>query len=187
MKVMRMYELLQVEAKVSSSAPLPQALPQELVKVGPLHSRIDAIDEGSVVDAETLVIAKTNAAGGMFGKRIEIVVEDGASIWPNFSEGTRKLTHDEIPAVLGCGTRAPHEALLAVPEKGKGLCCSACYEGLEQPPNFLDLAQGLPESAVTAVSWLDASYGEDSHLIGSAYVWQHESTSSPNRPSLRPL
>ena len=136
MKVMRVYELLQVEAKVSSSAPLPQAIPRELVKVGPLHARIGAIDEGSGVDAETLAIAKAHAAGGMFGKKMEIDVEDCASNWSNFSEGTRKLTGDEIPAVFGCGTRAPHEALPAVSEKGKGLCCSGCCEKLEQPPNF---------------------------------------------------
>ena len=45
-----------------------------------------AISEVSVKDAEMLAIEEINAAGGVLGKQIEPVIEDGASDWPTFAE-----------------------------------------------------------------------------------------------------
>ena len=53
----------------------------DTVKVGLLHSLTGsmAISEKSVRDAEVLAIKEINAAGGVNGKQIEYVEEDGAS------------------------------------------------------------------------------------------------------------
>ena len=53
----------------------------DTVKVGLLHSLSGtmAISETSVRDAELLAIEEINAAGGVLGKQIEAVEEDGAS------------------------------------------------------------------------------------------------------------
>ncbi len=57
---------------------------QTTVKVGILHSLTGtiAIAEASVVDAEKLAIEEINASGGVMGRKIETIVEDGASDWP---------------------------------------------------------------------------------------------------------
>ena len=54
---------------------------QESVKLGLLHSLSGtiAIAEASLVDAEKFAVEEINAAGGVMGRKIEIVVEDGAS------------------------------------------------------------------------------------------------------------
>ena len=63
------------------------------IKVGILHSLSGtmAISEVSVRDSELLAISQINAKGGVLGKKIVPVVEDGASDWPTFAEKAQKL------------------------------------------------------------------------------------------------
>jgi hypothetical protein len=58
----------------------------DTVKVGILHSLTGtmAISEVSVKDATMMAIDEINEKGGVMGKKIEAVVEDGASDWPTF-------------------------------------------------------------------------------------------------------
>ena len=56
------------------------------VPVGILHSLSGtmAISEVSVKDAELMAIEEINAKGGVLGKKLKPVIEDGASDWPTF-------------------------------------------------------------------------------------------------------
>lgn len=117
------------------------AFAEDAVKVGILHSLTGtiAIAEKSVVDAEQLAIEEINAAGGVMGRKIQAVVEDGASDWPTFAEKARKLIEkDKVAAVFGCYTSASRKAVLPVFEKLKGLLYyPTYYEGLEVSPNIM--------------------------------------------------
>ena len=64
----------------------------DTIKVGILHSLSGtmAISETSVRDAELLAIKEINENGGVLGKQIEAVIEDGASDTAVFSEKDRK-------------------------------------------------------------------------------------------------
>ena len=78
----------------SAGGLIPQwAWAQEVVKLGLLHSLSGtiAIAEASLVDAEKMAVEEINAAGGVLGKKIEIVLEDGASENTVFAEKARKL------------------------------------------------------------------------------------------------
>jgi urea transport system substrate-binding protein len=57
------------------------------VTVGILHSITGtmAISETGSVQAEKLAIEQINAAGGVLGRKIKFIQEDGASDWPNFA------------------------------------------------------------------------------------------------------
>ena len=63
------------------------------VKVGLLHSLTGsmAISEKAVRDAEVLAIEEINKAGGVLGKQIEAVEEDGASEPSTFATKAEKL------------------------------------------------------------------------------------------------
>ena len=65
----------------------------DTVKVGLLNSLSGtmAISEVTVRDSIMLAVDEINAAGGVLGKKIEIVGEDGASDWPTFAEKAEKL------------------------------------------------------------------------------------------------
>ena len=45
-----------------------------------------AISETGSVEAERLAIKQINDMGGVLGRKIEIIQEDGASDWPTFAE-----------------------------------------------------------------------------------------------------
>src|SRR4051812_46366318 len=63
------------------------AVTDTTVKVGILHSATGtmAISETGSIQAEKLAIEQINAMGGILGRKIEVVQEDGASDWPTFA------------------------------------------------------------------------------------------------------
>lgn len=71
----------------------PAAGAGNTIKVGILHSLSGtmSISEKSVVDAELLAIEEINKAGGVLGKQIEAIQEDGNSDWPTFAEKSQKI------------------------------------------------------------------------------------------------
>jgi urea transport system substrate-binding protein len=148
---------------------------QDVVKMGILHSLTGtiAIAEKSVVDAEKLAVDEINAAGGVMGRKIEPVVEDGASDWPTFAEKARKLIEkDKVAAVMGCYTSASRKAVLPVFEKLKGLLYyPTYYEGLEVSPNIMYTAQEATQSVIAAMEWLYKNKGKTFYMIGSDYIW----------------
>src|SRR2546423_111872 len=65
----------------------------DTIKVGILHSLSGtmSISEVTVKNSELMAIDEINAKGGVLGKKLEPVIEDGASDWPTFAEKARKL------------------------------------------------------------------------------------------------
>ncbi|MBX6393813.1 MAG: transporter substrate-binding protein, partial [Burkholderiales bacterium] len=115
------------------------------VVVGQLHSATGtmAISEMGSIQAEQLAIEQINAMGGVLGRKIRIIQEDGASDWPTFAEKARKLlVNDKVAAVFGCWTSASRKAVLPIFEKENGLLYyPTFYEGLEQSKNVIYTGQ----------------------------------------------
>src|SRR6476660_7689341 len=87
------------------------------VTVGILHSATGtmAISETGSIEAEKLAIEQINALGGVLGRKIKFIQEDGASDWPTFAEKAKKLlVNDKVAAVFGCWTSASRNAVLPV-------------------------------------------------------------------------
>lgn len=145
------------------------------IKVGILHSLTGtiAIAEASVVDAEKMAIEEINKAGGVMGRPLEVIVEDGASDWPTFAEKARKLLEkDKVAAIFGCYTSASRKAVLPVMERYKGLLYyPTYYEGLERSDNIMYTAQEGTQSAIASLDWLYKNKGKSFYLIGSDYIW----------------
>ena len=86
------------------------AVTDDTVTVGQLHSATGtmAISETGSIQAEQLAIEQINAMGGVLGRKIKIIVEDGASDWPTFAEKAKKLlVNDKVASVFGCWTKRP--------------------------------------------------------------------------------
>jgi urea transport system substrate-binding protein len=147
----------------------------ETVKVGILHSLSGtmAISETTVVDAEKLAIKEINAAGGVLGKQIEAVVEDGASDWPTFAEKAEKLIdQDQVAVVFGCWTSASRKAVLPVFEsKDHMLWYPVQYEGQECSKNIFYTGAAPNQQIEPAVDWLLENKSKDFFLVGSDYVF----------------
>ncbi|NJL47063.1 MAG: urea ABC transporter substrate-binding protein [Leptolyngbyaceae cyanobacterium SM2_5_2] len=147
----------------------------DTVKVGILHSLSGtmAISETTVVDAEQLAIKEINAAGGVLGKQIEAIVEDGASDWPTFAEKAEKLIdQDQVAVVFGCWTSASRKAVLPVFEsKDHMLWYPLQYEGQECSKNVFYSGATPNQQIEPAVDWLLENKGKDFFLVGSDYVF----------------
>ncbi len=145
------------------------------IKVGILHSLSGtmAISEQSVVDAEQLAIEEINNAGGVLGKKIQAVVEDGASDWPTFAETARKLIdRDKVATVFGCWTSASRKAVLPVFESsGHMLWYPVQYEGQECSKNIFYTGAAPNQQIEPAVDWLLENKGQQFFLVGSDYVF----------------
>ncbi|KRE70803.1 urea ABC transporter substrate-binding protein [Paenibacillus sp. Soil750] len=147
----------------------------DTVPVGILHSLTGtmSISEVSVRDAELMAIDEINAAGGLLGKKIKPVIEDGASDWPTFAEKTKKLLQkDSVVTIFGCWTSASRKAVLPVVEQNKGLLWYPVqYEGVESSPNIFYIGATTNQQIIPAVTWLLQNKGKKFFLLGSDYVF----------------
>lgn len=162
-------------ASASSAANTSTSSGGDSIKVGILHSLSGtlAISEKSVVDAEQLAIEEINNAGGVLGKKIQPIVEDGASDWPTFAEKAKKLIdQDKVVAVFGCWTSASRKAVLPVFEqKNHMLWYPVQYEGQECSRNIFYTGAAPNQQIEPAVDWLLKNKGKEFFLIGSDYVF----------------
>ncbi|MEX1018370.1 MAG: urea ABC transporter substrate-binding protein [Litorilinea sp.] len=148
----------------------------DTIKVGILHSLSGtmSISEVSVKDATLLAIEEINANGGIMGRMLEPVIEDGASDWPTFAEKARKLIQqDGVDVVFGCWTSASRKAVLPVFEELNGLLFYPVqYEGLESSPNIFYTGAEPTQQIIPGVEYLVNELGaENIYLLGSDYVF----------------
>ncbi|MBQ4529243.1 MAG: urea ABC transporter substrate-binding protein [Lachnospiraceae bacterium] len=152
----------------------------DTVKVGILHSQSGtmAMAEKPMIEATQMAIDEINEAGGILGKQIEFVLEDGASDAAIFAEkATKLLTNDKVATIFGCWTSASRKAVLPVVEGNNGLLWYPVqYEGLESSHNIMYTAPCPNQQAIPAMDYLMENYkGEDGvlkvFLFGSDYVY----------------
>ena len=150
------------------------------VTVGQLHSATGtmAISETGSIQAEQLAIEQINESGGVLGRKIKIIVEDGASDWPTFAEKAKKLlVNDKVASVMGCWTSASRKAVLPVFEKENGmLYYPTFYEGLEQSKNVIYTGQEATQQILAGLDWMaKEKKAKTFYLIGSDYIWPRTS------------
>lgn len=156
------------------------AVTDDTVTVGILHSITGtmAISETGSTQAEKLAIKQINESGGVLGRQIKYIQEDGASDWPTFAEKSRKLlVKDNVAAVMGCWTSASRKAALPVFEQYNGmLFYPTFYEGLEQSPNVVYTGQEATQQIIASIDWVVKTKGVKTfYLLGSDYIWPRTS------------
>ena len=152
------------------------AVTDDTVTVGILHSLTGtmAISETGAQEAEKLAIDQINAMGGVLGRQIKYIQEDGASDWPTFAEKAKKLLeNDHVAAIMGCWTSASRKAVLPVLERDNGLLYyPTFYEGLEQSKNVIYTGQEATQQVFAGLDWVAKTKGAKTfYLIGSDYIW----------------
>jgi urea transport system substrate-binding protein len=145
------------------------------VKIGFLDSLSGtmAISEKTVNDSLNLAAQEINAAGGVKGKKLQIVTEDGASEPKTFAEKATKLIQSDcVAAVFGGWTSSSRKAMLPVFEANNALLFYPVqYEGLESSKNIFYTGATTNQQIVPAIDYL-ASQGKKSlFLVGSDYVF----------------
>jgi len=145
------------------------------VTVGVLQSLTGtmAISEITVKNAEMLAIEEINASGGVLGKQVNAVVEDGASDPSTFAQKASKLIEsDHAATVFGGWTSASRKAMLPVFERTKNLLWYPVqFEGNECSPAIMYSGAQPNQQALPALEWAKKQGYKTFFLIGSDYVY----------------
>ncbi len=148
---------------------------ESVVKVGVLHSLSGtmAISEVTVKNATLLAIEQINAAGGVLGRRIQAVVEDGASEPATFAQKAQKLIQqDRVVTVFGGWTSASRKAMLPVFERFRSLLWYPVqFEGNECSPNIMYSGAQPNQQLLPALDWAFQRGYRRVFLVGSDYVF----------------
>lgn len=147
----------------------------DAIKVGILHSLSGtmAISEVTVKNSTQLAIDEINEAGGVMGKTIAPVVEDGASDPAIFAQKASKLIeNDGVTTVFGGWTSASRKAMLPVFEKTQNLLWYPVqFEGNECSPNIMYSGAQPNQQALPAYNWAKEQGFKKIFLVGSDYVY----------------
>ncbi len=145
------------------------------VKVGVLHSLSGtmAISEVTVKNATLLAIDQINAQGGVLGKRIVPVIEDGASDPAIFAQKAQKLIQqDKVVTVFGGWTSASRKAMLPVFERFHSLLWYPVqFEGNECSPDIMYSGAQPNQQILPALDWAFEKGKKRIFLLGSDYVF----------------
>ncbi|MGN5236136.1 MULTISPECIES: urea ABC transporter substrate-binding protein [unclassified Rhodococcus (in: high G+C Gram-positive bacteria)] len=145
------------------------------IKIGSLNSLSGtmAISEVTVRDSIALAVEQINADGGVLGKQIQIVAEDGASEPTVFAEKAEKLiSSDCVAAVFGGWTSSSRKAMLPVFEDRNSLLYYPVqYEGLESSSNIFYTGATTNQQIVPALDYLKEQGVKSLYLVGSDYVF----------------
>lgn len=148
---------------------------EETVKVGILHSLSGtmAISEQSLKDAQLMAIAQINASGGVLGRQIEPMIEDGASDPAIFAQRARQLLQEcGVTTLFGGWTSATRKAVLPVLEEFNALLWYPVeYEGLECSRQIFYSGLCPNQQVEPTIQWLLDNQGKRFYLVGSDYVF----------------
>ncbi|MBF6211261.1 urea ABC transporter substrate-binding protein [Nocardia puris] len=147
----------------------------DTIKVGSLHSMSGtmAISEVTVANSVKMAVNEINAAGGVLGKQIQLVLEDGASDPKTFAEKAEKLiSSDCVAAVFGGWTSSSRKAMKPKFESLNSLLYYPVqYEGLEDSKNIFYTGATTNQQIVPALDYLKEQGVTSLYLVGSDYVF----------------
>lgn len=145
------------------------------IRVGVLHSLTGrmASSELPVVDATRFALDELNAAGGVLGRPVEVLVADGRSDPATFAEEAERLIGTEdVSVVFGCWTSACRRTVAPVFEASESLLFYPLqYEGLEESAHIVYMGAASNQQIIPAISWARRNRFRSAFLVGSDYVY----------------
>jgi urea transport system substrate-binding protein len=148
------------------------------IRIGVLYSRTGtmALSERPVLDGALLAVEEINDRGGLLGRPIEAVIEDGESDETVFAAKATKLIEQEhAVAVVGCWTSASRKAVKAVVEGHDHLLLyPVSYEGMEQSGNIVYGGSVPNQQILPALRWCYGFLNKKRWaLVGSDSLFSH--------------
>ena len=150
----------------------------DTVKLGCLFSSSGTMAnlEGRMNYVARMAADELNAAGGVLGRQVEVVVTNPASDWPTYAQMGRELLQEQkVAALLGCWTSVSRKSVLPVVEQNDGLLFYPLhFEGEENSKNVVYMNSPPSSSVLPAVDYLMGPEGGNAKrffMLGSDYVW----------------
>jgi ABC-type branched-subunit amino acid transport system substrate-binding protein len=156
---------------VSGTLGLPSILKaSDTIKVGllaPLSGALAFVGQTNR-NCLTLAVQEVNAAGGILGRRVEIVVEDGQMSTKVTVDKARKLiASDNVLAITGMVLPSEREAVLQAAATAQRLVIHPNNDEGRCHPNLLTTGLSPNQSVDLVVPWLAKNVGKRVYFIAS--------------------
>jgi branched-chain amino acid transport system substrate-binding protein len=140
-------------------------------------SGVTAVVEQTQRAATLLAINQINAAGGVLGRLIEPVSYDPGSDPEKYRELAKRLCdEDKVKIIFGCKMSSARKAVLPIVEaRDVLLFYPTPYEGFEYTQHCIYTGAAPNQNSVQLVEYLASHYGTKVFLLGSNYIYPHES------------
>ncbi len=149
--------------------------PPDSIPVGVLHSLSGTMGSSgrTLVDAILMAIDEVNQQGGVLGRPLHPIIEDGTSDAKVFEEKARGLIqHQKVQTIFGCWTSTSRKAVLPIVEQTHNLLWYPVqYEGMEQSPNIMYGGATPNQQILPALQWGIERFGPRVFLLGSDYIF----------------
>ncbi len=161
----------------------------DAIKVGilqPLSGGLESLGQQGVQGTQ-LAVEEANAAGGVLGRKLELVIADDRTDPKTAVERCRELIQrDQVIAVFGPVTSANRDAIQPTIERGKTpLFYATDYEG-GVCSRYMICYSALPEHWVEPfIPYVNQSYGDTYYLFGSDYIWPRKMNEAVKRTVAR--
>jgi urea transport system substrate-binding protein len=167
--------------QTAAAAAAASATARPPIKVGVLHSLSGslAVSERPLADAAQMAIEELNTRGGVLGRQLKPIIQDGKSQVTADSAFTRAaanlLEHEQVAVVFGGYGSSSRKFILPYFEKyGQLLFYPAPYEGLEESQQVIYTGSTPNQLGVPAVRWcIDVLAAKDFYLIGTDGIRAH--------------
>ena len=151
----------------------------DTIDVGVLFSLTGGLSiiEKSLHDATLMAISEINAKGGVLGKQVRAIREDGASDPKAYNEKASKLViENKLSTVFGSYTSASRKAVLPVFEKRNSMYFyPTYYEGYECSKNVVYTGAVPNQQLSNFIPWITKTLGKKKFfIVGSNYIYPRE-------------
>jgi len=146
------------------------------IKVGVIAEKKGPLSFMGIADANVarMVVDEINASGGLLGRKIELIVEDGATIDSvAAAKATKLIEHDRVDVLLGGIYSSTRQAIKGPVKKGGKLYIyPEQYEGQEADPLIFCTGPVPAQQLDPLIPWLMQTTGARKFYPPSAdYIW----------------
>lgn len=149
------------------------------IRVGMLFSDtgVTSVIERSERLGTLLAVEEINDAGGIDGRRLELLAHDPASSPARFAQLAETLMLEQgVRIILGCYMSSTRKAVIPVVEKWHGLLLyPTLYEGFEYSGNVVYTGAAPNQNSVQLAEFMLRRYGTRVFMVGSDYIYPYES------------
>lgn len=156
--------------------PSPDSSP---IKIGVLYSTtgVTSTAERTQQQATRLAAEEVNAAGGVLGRELQLVLLDPACSTRRYASLADELIVEHgVRLIMGCHMSSARKAVIPIVERHNALLFYATpYEGFEYSRNVFYAGAAPNQNILPLAGYMLAHHGSRVALIGSDYVCPYES------------
>ena len=162
----------------------PPIDPNKPINIGIMFSLsgIESLTSLPVHKMALMAIEDINKAGGIHGARLNPIIKDPKSEWPNYTGLAKSLNDENVNITWGCTFSAGRKAALPTIARGGGLLYyGTLYEGRECSQHMIATGSCPNQQMEVGVPWMLERYGSKTYIVGSNYIFSRTMSKQADR------